>query len=91
MYFFCGLGGYCHPWLESCFHEYFGFRHDAFNRHSFGDRGPSNLCLCQPNIWCQYWGLRLLLRIGGIIAVYVPSTTVAYGSAGFTPGAMVSS
>jgi hypothetical protein len=25
----------------------------------------------------QYWGLRLLLRVGGITAVYVPSTTVA--------------
>jgi hypothetical protein len=27
----------------------------------------------------QYWGLRLLLRVGGITTVYVPSTTVASG------------
>jgi hypothetical protein len=46
-HFFYGLRGYCDPQLDSCSREHFGFRHDTFNRHGFGDCGPSNLCLCQ--------------------------------------------
>jgi hypothetical protein len=56
-----------------------------------GPRSLQPVSVSTQGIRHQYWGLRLLLKIGGIIAVYVPSTTVASSSIGSTPGATVSS
>jgi hypothetical protein len=46
--------------------------------------------LSTQGIWCQYWGLRLLLGIGGFTTVYAPSSMVASGVVTSAIGATVS-
>jgi hypothetical protein len=48
------------------------------------------MSLSTQGIRRQYWGLRLLLGVGGFTAVYVPSTMVASGGVTSTPSATVS-
>jgi hypothetical protein len=86
MHLFCGLGGYWYLRSDSRSLQYIGFRRDASNWHSFGDRGPLDLCFYQHNAHnVSIWGLRLLHGADGITEVYVPSTMVASGGVGSAP------
>jgi hypothetical protein len=56
MHLFCHPGGCCLRRLCRCSCDHLGFRHDALNRHDFGDFASLDLCSCQQNIQYQYPG-----------------------------------
>jgi hypothetical protein len=82
------------PWpprFGSCPLQHLGFRHDAFNRHGFRDRGLLDLCIWHHKAYdVSTWGLRLIHEVDSITAVYIPSTTVASGSVDSAPGTTIS-
>jgi hypothetical protein len=52
--------------------------------------GTASGIVVPPLVSLSTWGLRLLLRVGVIAAIYIPSTTVASGGVASAPGATVS-
>jgi hypothetical protein len=47
MHLFCRPGGCCLRRLGRCSYDHLGFKHNAFNRHSFGDYASLDLCSYQ--------------------------------------------